>query len=118
MPHTAEHTAQMPRGVADALECHHVCEETISYCLQRGGKHADAAHIKLLTDCSDICRMVADFMVRGSQFHTVVCGICADVCQACATDCERFGDDEQICRCAQACRECAGTCRQTATVSA
>lgn len=118
MPHTPGHTSQMQRGVADALECHRICEETITYCLQQGGAHADAEHIKLMTDCADICRVAADFMVRGSRFHGAVCGICADICEACAADCERFGDDEQMRQCAEACRRCAESCRQMATVSA
>ena len=29
-------------------ECHRVCLETISHCLQMGGQHADPAHIRLL----------------------------------------------------------------------
>lgn len=108
----------MHKGVADALECHRVCEETISYCLQQGGRHAEASHIRLLTDCADICRLAADFMVRGSEFHQQLCGLCADVCVRCAEDCEQFGDDAQMRQCAEACRRWAESCRQMAGATA
>ena len=107
MPRKARHTMDFQQAVTQALECHRICEETITHCLQKRGKHAEAAHIRLLTDCADICRMAADFMVRGSEFHPQVCAVCADMCERCAVDCERFSDDELMARCAQACRECA-----------
>jgi hypothetical protein len=114
-----EHSSDdMRRAVTSALECHRVCEETITYCLEQGGRHADASHIKLLTDCADICRTSADFMARGSEFHAAVCGLCADVCDRCAVACERFGDDEQMRRCAGACRQCAESCRRMAAMAA
>ncbi len=108
---------QMQRAVTDALDCHRVCEETIAYCLQQGGPHAEASHIRLLTDCADICRLAADFMVRSSEFHPQLCALCADVCVRCAEDCERFAGDEQMRRCADACRRCAESCRQMAGVT-
>lgn len=104
----------MSRHVAAALECHRTCEETITYCLEQGGRHAEAAHIRLMTDCADICRTAADFMVRGSQFHSQICAVCADVCDACADDCATFGEDAQMTKCVQACRECARLCREMA----
>ncbi|MCX9193226.1 hypothetical protein C3Y87_17830 [Carbonactinospora thermoautotrophica] len=108
---------QMQRAVMDALECHRVCEETIGHCLQAGGRYAEASHIRLLTDCADVCRMTADMMARSSEFHPQMCGMCADVCVRCAEDCERFSDDEQMRRCAEACRRCAESCRQMAGVA-
>jgi hypothetical protein len=111
-------SGMMAQGVTSALECHRVCEETVTYCLQQGGRYAEAAHIRLLTDCADICRTAADFMVRSSQFHPAVCGVCAEVCRQCAAACEAFGDDEQMRRCAQACRECEQACQQMATAHA
>ncbi|MEU8006119.1 four-helix bundle copper-binding protein [Catellatospora sp. NPDC049111] len=114
MPRKQSHATIMQQGVTHALECHRICEETITHCLQAGGKHVEAAHIQLLTDCADICRTAADFMVRGSEFHPAVCAVCADVCERCAIDCERFSGDEQMAKCAKACRECAQSCRQMA----
>ena len=86
----------------------------MSHCLQQGGRHAEASHIQLLLDCVDICRTSADFMLRGSDLHTLTCGVCAQVCERCAQDCEQMGDDEMMRRCAEACRRCAESCRRMA----
>jgi hypothetical protein len=92
---------------------HDSCLELVSYCLEQGGRHAAAEHIRLLLDCADICRTSADFMLRGSDFYTRTCGICAEVCERCAEDCARFGDDTMDI-CAANCRKCAESCRQMA----
>lgn len=115
---TAHSSGTLAHGVTAALECHRICEETINYCLQQGGRHAEASHIRLLTDCADLCRVAADFMARSSDFHPAICGVCADVCRQCAAACEAFGDDEQMMRCAQACRECEQACQQMAAMHA
>lgn len=78
------------------------------------GRHAEAAHIRLLLDCVQICATSADFMARGSDLHAETCAVCADVCERCARDCEQFGDDRVMRACAEACRRCGEACRQMA----
>ena len=97
------------------LGCHAICVETVTHCLEMGGKHAEAAHIRLLLDCAEICQTSANFMLRGSDLHGRTCGVCAEVCERCAQDCERFGDDEHMQACAKACRSCAASCRKMAS---
>ena len=103
----------MKACIDSCTECHRVCLETAAYCLEQGGKHAEASHLKVLLDCADICRTSADFMLRKSEDHGRICRVCADICIRCAEECERFGDDDQMKRCAQVCRRCADDCRQT-----
>jgi len=105
----------MQECIQNCLDCHRNCLEMVQHCLQRGGKHAEATHIRLLLDCAQICATSADFMLRGSDFHGRVCGACAEICRRCAEDCERFGDDEMMQRCAEICRRCAESCRQMAS---
>lgn len=119
MPHHATHKQGekgMSRTMLDCIEvcheCHQVCLETVQYCLQKGGKHADPAHIKLLLDCAEICQTSENFMLRGSDRHDVTCGACAEICEACAVACESMGNDEQMRKCAEVCRRCADSCRQ------
>jgi hypothetical protein len=85
----------------------------VTHCLQAGGKHAEADHIRLLLDCVEICHTSAEFMLRGSHLHTRTCGVCAEVCQECAEDCDRFTEDWMK-RCAETCRRCAESCRRMA----
>ena len=112
MPHQI--SDEMRACIQDCTDCHNVCLETIDHCLQLGGPHAEASHIRLLLDCAQICAASADFMLRGSDLHGRTCGVCADVCERCAESCERFGDDDQMRRCAALCRRCADSCRRMA----
>jgi hypothetical protein len=96
-------------------ECHDICLMTVSHCLRKGGRHAQADHITLLLDCSEICQTAADFMLRQSTLHPRICQVCADVCDRCAEDCESFADGDEMMRdCAQICRRCAQVCRDMA----
>jgi hypothetical protein len=121
MPHTAGHVMQhgidsaMRSCIEECTGCHNICVETVTHCLEMGGKHAEAALIRLLLDCAEICQTSANFMLRGSDLHGRTCGVCAEVCERCAQDCERFGDDEHTQACAKTCRSCAASCRQMAS---
>lgn len=109
------HNAQMQECIQNCQECHSICTETAQHCLHMGGKHAEEAHVRLLLDCAHICQTSADFMLRGSSYHSLTCGICAEVCLACAEDCERVGqDDAMMKKCAEVCRRCSASCRQMA----
>lgn len=125
MPHTLEHTrttrqtsAHMQQCIDDCLDCHSICLETLNHCLQMGGKHAEAGHVRLLLDCAEICQTGANFMLRDSQLHSRTCGVCAEACLRCAEDCERFRDDDQMTACAEVCRRCAASCQEMARMAA
>lgn len=111
MPHGSE---PMEQCIQACTECHHICLETVSYCLDQGGPHAGAAHVRLLLDCAQICQTSADFMIRGSTLHNQTCGVCADVCTRCAESCERFDGDAEMQTCAKTCRQCTASCQQMA----
>ncbi|EKF05825.1 hypothetical protein FDUTEX481_00684 [Tolypothrix sp. PCC 7601] len=109
------------------MDCHSICLNTVTYCLQKGGNHAEQAHIRLLLDCAEICETSANFMLRTSQLHAHTCGVCAEVCQRCAENCvdaqrladrHRMGNDAQMKACADMCRRCAESCRQMSMATA
>jgi hypothetical protein len=116
MPH--HQSPEMERCIDQCQECHEVCLQTIPHCLEKGGRHAEAAHIRLLLDCVDICQTSANFMIRGSELHTLTCGACAEICERCADDCARFGGDAEMQRCADVCRRCAESCLKMAGAAA
>ncbi|MCC5668366.1 four-helix bundle copper-binding protein [Nostoc sp. CHAB 5784] len=109
---------QMQQCIQNCLDCHSICLNTVTYCLQKGGNHAEPAHIRLLLDCAEICNTSTNFMLRASDLHSRTCGVCAELCQRCADECERMGDDTQMKACAQMCRRCADSCRQMAMATA
>jgi hypothetical protein len=96
------------------LDCYRVCLDTIQHCLERGGRQAEAAHIRLLGICAEICQTSAAFMLSRTDLHTRTCAVCAEVCDRCAADCERFADDPTMRACADVCRVCATVCRRMA----
>lgn len=111
----AQMTAEMQQCIRDCLDCHSICLETVTHCMQMGGKHTEPMHIRTLLDCADICQTSADFMLRGSTFHGQTCAVCAEVCERCARSCESIApSDEVMRRCAETCRRCAASCRRMA----
>src|SRR5262249_52042635 len=100
-------SADMLHCIQNCTECHNICTETISHCLHRGGEHPQADHIRLMTDCAQVCQIAADFMLRGSDLHGLTCGVCSEICALCAEDCERLTDDSRMTACAAVCRRCA-----------
>ncbi|HWD27548.1 MAG TPA: four-helix bundle copper-binding protein [Rhizomicrobium sp.] len=104
------------RDVSDCidtcLDCHKTClGMAMTHCLETGGGHVAPQHFRLMIDCAAICATAADFMLHKSQFHHQLCGLCAEVCTACADDCARLGGMED---CVAACRRCAEHCRKMA----
>lgn len=94
-------------------ECHDICLQTVSHCLDKGGEHARSEHITLLLDCAETCQIAANFMLCDSELHARVCAVCAELCDRCAEECERLGAaDEMMCECAQICQRCAEACRE------
>jgi hypothetical protein len=104
----------MQNCIQACTTCHGVCVESINHCLRKGGRHTEFTHLRILTDCAEICQTSADFMLRGSEFHGMTCGVCAEVCTHCAESCAMFGDDEMMKRCEEACRMCAKSCAEMA----
>ena len=94
------------------MECADTCQKTLyEHCLPMGGKHAEANHVKLMTDCIKACQTAADFMSRNSKYHAYQCEACAEICEACAKSCEKIGGKEME-KCAEICRACADSCRE------
>jgi len=104
-----EHCAQV------CHECQDACLRTIVHCLDLGGEHASREHQTILTDCAAICGFVHGFMHRQSSHASHLCDECAEICRACADDCDRIGNgDKMMSQCAQTCRRCADVCEQMA----
>jgi hypothetical protein len=57
-----------------------------------------------------LCDLAARYMSRPSSYSKQLCQLCAQSCDACAAECERFPDDHCT-ECAAKCRTCAAECR-------
>lgn len=93
------------------LDCFQKCSETLSKCLQRGGKHASAEHINILLDCINICQITASAFARKSEYAGVIAQTCAEICEGCALECGRFSE-KFMKECAKICQACAKSCQK------
>src|SRR5918999_2887276 len=94
------------------------CAEACEFCATSDLKERD---VKLLASCAQInrecaavCWTAASLMSMDSQFSKQYCDLCADVCEACATECERHLNIDHCKKCHQICHECAEECRRMA----
>jgi hypothetical protein len=110
----AQESGAMRTCIDHCLTCYRVCAQAIAHCLIQGGNHSEATHVRVLSDCCEICRTSADFMLRGSDLHATTCGACAIVCEQCARSCRSMADDPQLVRCAELCEQCERSCREMA----
>src|SRR5438067_2253729 len=62
-------TTQISPSMRDCIQrctaCHNVCTETITYCLQQGGKYVAVGLVRLLQDCAELCATSADLHAAG-----------------------------------------------------
>ena len=101
--------------IEECLNCHAACTMTVQYCLSEGGELADVDRVGTLLDCAELCQVSANFMLRGSPYHTVTCGACAQLCRAAEAAC-RDSEDEQLAACADVCAACAESCERMAAM--
>lgn len=106
----------MQKCVQNCTDCHQSCMRTISYCLDMGGTHTDAAHLRSLLDCAEACAANVHFMLRGSGHYPQMAAVCADACLGCALSCEQWPSDPKMAACAEICRQCAESCREMAAI--
>ena len=89
--------------------CAEVCEQCLAACLKEEDTNMMAECIRLDLECVSVCRTAATLMLLESNHANALCQLCADVCTACAEECEKHEHDH--CReCAVACRRCAEEC--------
>lgn len=95
-------------------ECAVECNYCTAACLEEQDVKMLAKCIKLEIDCAEICRLASSFLARGSEHAEHILKECAEVCEACAKECEKHSHMEHCKKCAEACRRCAEACQQTA----
>jgi hypothetical protein len=116
--HARGASQSIQNATRNAQDCEAICTQTIQYCLDVGGAHANASHIRLMQDCADVCAATTKVLLRGSSHHAELGAACASLCDACAASCEKYIGDAQLKACANQCLLCAAACRQMASSTA
>ncbi len=105
--------------IEECLNCHVVCTMTVQHCLASGGDLAEVNLTGVLLDCAELCQVSANFMLRGSPYHPLTCGPCAELCRSCEEACRGAShNDEQLDHCAEVCATCAELCEAMVAMSA
>ena len=96
----------------DALaKCAAECSHCATACLKEQDVKMLERCIRLDLDCAEICESATGFVARGSEHAEHILRVCAEICNACAEECEKHGHHMDHCkRCAEACRACAEAC--------
>ena len=95
------------------LHCAALCNHCALSCTTEEDIKMMARCIQLDMECAAICYATANLMSLDSEKAIAICGICADVCEACANEC-RLHDNEYCRQCANACTACAAECKNIA----
>ena len=96
------------------LECALECQHCGTACIDENRPES----AKLCLQCADICYAAAAAMGGGAQYAQALCGICAETCDNCASECEKHAEVEHCRHCAEVCRRCADECRAMAGLTA
>jgi adenine-specific DNA methylase len=103
------------KELLDALNnCAAECNHCATACLDEQDVNMLARCIKLNIDCADICQLTTSYVTRSSEHAHHLLKECAEICEACAEECEKHSHLEHCRVCAEACRRCAEECMQTA----
>lgn len=90
-------------------KCANACDHCAASCLQESHVEKMVVCILLDMECSTMCKAAAKLLQLGSDHSNAACQLCADICIACANECEKH-DNEHCRKCAATCRDCAEQC--------
>jgi hypothetical protein len=94
--------AQIATCASDCQECHELCVESNS-------DHALDRCVEITRNCSVFCKFTLLSIKEDVDHADVYLCICADICNRCAAQLEKF--DYSFClHCALICRQCAAAC--------
>jgi hypothetical protein len=101
-----------PSCIDACMRCAESCEYCATCDLQEDNLKMMINCAQANRACASVCWTSAQLMSMDSEFATKFCNICADICDACAKECERHTDMDHCQQCAQSCRKCANECRR------
>lgn len=105
----------MQNCIQQCLECYRHCQHhALTTCLEKGGRHVQPDHFRLMLDCAEACRSAAALMIHASPYHAESCDLCARICRDCADSCRELDGMED---CVAACEACAESCEAMAHAS-
>ena len=93
------------------LACAVACNQCGYECLHSSEVTKRIRCIQLDHECAIICFAAANMLSSGNKWIGRLYQECADICDACAVECEKHPQEEHCKICADMCRKCAEECR-------
>lgn len=94
------------------LKCATESNHCADACLNERDVKTLSRCIKLDIDCAEICYLTASFLSRESEQADGIMKACAEICEACANECDKHSTMEHCVKCAEICRQCAEACSE------
>lgn len=108
--------AQVQSCIDACNACANACDQCADACMHQANVYAMIDSISLEIDCSEICRLTAGYVARGSKNAALICEACATICERCQNECAKY-PTAHCQACATACRACLEACRAVAATS-
>lgn len=69
--------------------CAAMCSQCADACLEEEGFAVLKKCVRLDLECAAICRSAIEVMMLDGKYVDAICQLCADICSACAGECEQ-----------------------------
>lgn len=99
------------KSIQLCVSCAIECTNCATACLNEKELQMLMRCILLNRDCAAMCQVAVGAMTNSNPLVNEVVALCADMCIACAEECEKHKHDHCK-RCAKVCRDCAAECRK------
>ncbi len=94
------------------LACWKMSEEFIAWSI-KNGKFVNS--LNKFRDAAEMCGQCIKFEAQRSPFFQQLCQVCAEICETCVNDMEKYErDDKLISKTLDSCRTFANACRNVA----
>ncbi len=109
----------LARCIEACLESAQACIACADACLAEATTARLDRCIRLTLDCAEACAATGQMLTRrlspNAALRRRMVETCADLCRACAEECDRHGVEYEHCRrCAETCLVCERACREVA----
>lgn len=81
------------------------CHAAFAYCATEVSEVRDLSDLLCLADCSQICTVAAEFIMRGSTYSDMIRDTCLQMCMDAAKTCDAYPNDEVLAACADVLRD-------------
>lgn len=71
------------------IDCMEACNRCYDACLKEENVKMMVDCIRMDRECADICALAIKSMQSNSPFASLICKLCAEICEACGNECKK-----------------------------